>query len=310
LNSPCRAAKEYCFTEKFRVSLDNAGKEWYTNCVVKVKVNAKINLCLFITGVKQSYHMLDSVVASVGIADVISARKSDKTTLFFKSGLDERNTNAYKVAEYMVKEYSLPGAEIEIEDNIPSSCGMGGSSADCAGVILALNELYSLSLSLPKMQEIALKFGSDTAYMLTGGYAVMQGRGEIIKPFDSEFTKKITIAYKGGVSTKESFDLFDKRGAFSLDGSNKMVDALKKTNEQAVFSLLYNDLEKPSKALNPHIEKIESLSPFPCVMTGSGAAVVIMGQSAPLSKSLSLLGATVIETEIVSRGVDIIKIVN
>ena len=50
---------------------------------VTVEVNAKINLSLLVTGRKDGYHMLDTVVASVDLADVVSACKADKNEIVF-----------------------------------------------------------------------------------------------------------------------------------------------------------------------------------------------------------------------------------
>ena len=166
----------------------------YTETVIKVEVNAKINLSLYVGKAEGGYHALESVVASVGIADVVSACKSGEFSVKFKSGLTAEKTNAYKVALEMKERYALPDFSLYIEDNIPSGAGLGSSSADCVGVIVALCELFSLPLSYEQKCTLALKFGSDTAYMLTGGYAVMRGRGEKITPFEANFYPEITVA--------------------------------------------------------------------------------------------------------------------
>lgn len=73
----------------------------------------------------------------------------------------------------MREKYSLPKVCINVRNDVPCGVGLGGSSADCAGVIIALNKLFSLGLGDGEMREIADKFGSDTAYMITGGFAVL-----------------------------------------------------------------------------------------------------------------------------------------
>ena len=42
---------------------------------VKIKVPAKIKLTLDITGVKDGYHVIESLVASVDVFDIISVKK-------------------------------------------------------------------------------------------------------------------------------------------------------------------------------------------------------------------------------------------
>ena len=42
---------------------------------VKIKAYAKVNLTLEIVGVKDGYHMLDSLVASVDLYDLVALKK-------------------------------------------------------------------------------------------------------------------------------------------------------------------------------------------------------------------------------------------
>lgn len=274
--------------------------------MIKVKVNAKINLSLYVGKPTGGYHSIDSVVASVDIADVISAYKSDEFSLEFASGITAEKTNSYKAARYMAEEYLLSPFSLFIEDNIPSACGLGGSSADCSGVILAVNKLFSLNLTLSQMQEIALKFGSDTAYMLQGGYARMQGRGEVITPFDGNYFPEITVAYQGEVSTKDCFDAFDEIGRYSAENNNDLLIELLKRGADGIDELLVNDLLEPAMVINPHVGRIiECSGSYAKTMTGSGSAVVIFGYDQALEDKLKELGSTVIRTRIVKEGVHI-----
>ncbi|MBQ9485599.1 MAG: 4-(cytidine 5'-diphospho)-2-C-methyl-D-erythritol kinase, partial [Clostridia bacterium] len=146
----------------------------------KVKIPAKINLTLDISGVENGYHVLESLVASIDIFDTITAkpRKDDILSVQFKGvaiGLSGNKSNAYLAAEKFKKEFATGGVDISIERNIPVAAGLGGSSADIAGVLLAMQKLYDVKKDL---SFIANELGSDVAYMLKGGYAVMRGRGD------------------------------------------------------------------------------------------------------------------------------------
>lgn len=271
------------------------------NKTVTVQVNAKINLSLYVVGKAERYHMLNSVVASVDIADVISARTAEKDEMIFSDKtIDCEKSNAYAALKYMRSKYSLPCVSVSVRNEIPCGAGLGGSSADCAGVILAVNKLFSLDLTLNEMREAANNFGSDTAYMLTGGFAVLQGRGEVIDRFESAFSPSVFIAYKGSVGTKECFSLFDRRNdGESVKNSEKLVSALQNGDESAVTELLENDLTSCAAALNEGITRIFELAGRrKCVMTGSGAGVVIFGGDEELAKNLEKEGITVIKTHV------------
>lgn len=266
-----------------------------------VSVNAKINLSLCVNGKQGDYHELDSIVASVDISDVISVTESNRDEITFSAcGVDSYKSNAFAALGYMRNRYALPHVSINVMNDIPCGAGLGGSSADCAGVILALDKLFSLDLSLETMREIANRFGSDTAYMLSGGYARLRGRGEIIEPFESCFSPEILIACKGEVSTGKCFTLFDR---LSSDKKPCAVDELKAAlisdDEEKIKSLVRNDLTDCACSLNGDIARIfEIAKPCRCVMTGSGAGVVIFDATDETESALSDAGITVIKTRI------------
>ncbi len=268
---------------------------------VTVNVNAKVNLSLNITGVKNGYHELDMIAASAGLTDVVSVCENDRVDVEFVGDcLDAKKTNAYRAAEYICEKYSLPGVKAKIKTNIPFGCGLGSSSADCAGMIKALNILYSLNLGRSETEEIARLFGSDTPYMLNGGYARLKGCGEIIERFESSFSAPILIAYKGSVGAKESFEKFDKSGVNGIVADNDALKrALRLCDFDAIAENLANALTLPSIEINRFIADILDLSKdYRRVMTGSGAAVVIFGYDRQLIEKLTAFGANLIETEL------------
>lgn len=269
--------------------------------MITVYVNAKVNLSLNVLGLKNGYHELDMIVASAKLSDAVSVCKANGVHIeFIGTEPSTSETNAYKAAKFMCEKYSLPGVKAQIQTNIPFGCGLGSSSADCAGMIKAINKLYSLNIGLKELEKTALLFGSDTPYMINGGYARLKGRGEIIERFNSPFSAPVLIAYKGNVATKESFEEFDKSGKNGIIADNDALKhALQICDFAAVSENLSNALTLPSIRINPFIADILELSKgYGRVMTGSGAAVVIFGYDEPLIEKLSDIGATIIETEL------------
>lgn len=268
---------------------------------VTVEVNAKINLSLLVTGRKDGYHMLDTVVASVDLADVVSACKADKNEIVFSApNIVAEKSNAYKALSYMSEKYFLPPVSIKVGNRIPCGAGLGGSSADCAGVILAVNKLFSLQLSVGEMREIAGKFGSDTAYMITGGFARLAGRGDEIDFFESEFCPEVLIAYKGEVSTKECFLLFDKiKPTAEFQGNDRLIRLLESDCPEKACESLFNHLTVPAEKLNGNIMRIfDIVKGRNAVMTGSGAGVVVFSPDEQTENELLSGGINVIKTRI------------
>lgn len=267
---------------------------------VTVKVNAKINLSLNVEGKKDGYHLLDTVVASVNLADVVTACRSDAFSVSFS---DEKivaeSSNAYKAAEYMTEKYSLPPVRISVCNRIPCGCGLGGSSADCAGVINALSDLFGLNLCDEEKRGIAEKFGSDTPYMLRGGYARLRGRGENVEYFRSYFSLPVIIAYRGDVNTGECFALFDKEcGNGFVADNDALISDIIECNLRGICRETKNALTGAAGKLNRFVSTAEKSIDAPHFMTGSGAGVVILSQDEQLCARLERDGITVIRTEI------------
>lgn len=248
----------------------------------RIKAYAKLNLTLGITGVKDGYHMLDSLVCTVDLFDLIimNKRRDDLVTVRMH-GMDcellpHETNNAVKAAEAYIERFKTCGADIKIYKNIPVGAGLGGSSADAAGVLRGMTKLYGLG-SERELKELADSLGSDTGYLLSGGYARLSGRGDIVESIDSDMRLNfLALLPQNGVSTSACYSLYDKipQPAYS---SGAAVDALKAGDIAALASAMNNALFAPAIKLNPQVERakeeLESFSPLGVNMTGSGSAV-------------------------------------
>ncbi|HHU43085.1 MAG: hypothetical protein QM214_06765 [Bacillota bacterium] len=240
--------------------------------IVTKRIYAKINLCLAIKGICEDMHIIDTVVTNIGVFDEITVKKrNDDQILISYDNLKERieNDTAEKAAKLLQQEYSLKGADITIKKNIPFSAGLGGSSADSAGVAKCMEELYGLRLK----KEILLKMGSDVPYMYQGGMKRIRGLGETIHEVSLPPLKYAVLVCPGGMNTKEAYELYDKIG-----GDNPDVDEFLENINSGRPYILYNALQKAAIRLNPNIKtglKMLKQSGFSSVvMTGSGSAVI------------------------------------
>lgn len=248
----------------------------------KVKAYAKINLTLDILGVADGYHMLDSVVASIDICDVVTAKKRrDNLISVTMHGMGSEaippdKNNAVLAAERFTDYFKKCGADITIHKNIPLGAGLGGSSADVAGVLNALAKLYSVDDYIG-LKTIADGLGSDCGYMLKGGFARIGGRGEKVKPIDTELKLDIGLLIpEKGVSTAECYALSDSLKSVNF-ASNSAENALIKGDLEGLGASLTNGLYPAATRLNPEIEDayshLSSFDPVGVNMTGSGSAV-------------------------------------
>ncbi|MGN0806031.1 MAG: 4-(cytidine 5'-diphospho)-2-C-methyl-D-erythritol kinase [Candidatus Coproplasma sp.] len=247
-----------------------------------VKSYAKVNLTLDITGVKGGYHMIDSVVASIDLADVITARsRTDGQINVTMHGegsesIDPERNNAVKAARAFMDRFNTCGADITVWKNIPVGAGLGGSSADVAGVLRAMAKLYNVG-DFAAIKEIADGLGSDCGYMLTGGYARISGRGEIVKRIDADLKIDLVLLVpEGGVSTADCYAQSDAlaKGLPLSDGAER---ALLKGDFEGVAHSLGNHLFEAATRLNcgvaEAVQELEAFAPSGVNMTGSGSGV-------------------------------------
>ena len=166
----------------------------------KEKAYAKVNLTLDILGVKDGYHLLDSLVIALDLYDLITVkkRKDGKIRVFSRGegseSIPEEKNNAYKAAVAFQSEFSCGGAEISVFKNIPVGAGLGGSSADAAGALRAMKKLFGVAPSPEnerKILAIADGTGSDVRAMYTGGACRMRGRGETVTDIFSSYAETL-----------------------------------------------------------------------------------------------------------------------
>lgn len=254
--------------------------------MVTQKCFAKVNICLKVNGKKGDYHDLESVVMSVDKYDVVTAskRKDDKILITFVGPYAvtpklQEDTNAYKAAKLFKETFNTKGVNITVKVNIPSCSGMGGSSSDIAGVLGALKKLFKIDAPMKPLADI---LGSDSGYLLSCGFARIQGRGEVVTHLKTDHRYYFVVIYaKTGVSTKECFRILDEencpRGEINVDMVEKgIVDG----DLALVSKHAGNDLYLPAIKINPEVEEnltaLKNLSPEHCFMTGSGATCVAM----------------------------------
>lgn len=249
---------------------------------VRVKSYAKLNLTLHITGAESGYHMLDSIVTTVDLYDliVLKKRRDSLVSVTMRGQGSEsiafEDNNAVKAAQAFIEKFKTKGVDITVYKNIPMGLGLGGSSADSAGVLKGLAQLYKID-DFEGVAKLADENGSDTRYMLTGGYARLKGRGERVFHIDSKLKLNfLLIAPAEGVSTAECYKTFDKIGVFGGDG-DKAEAALKAGDIRALAGSLCNALTIPAKMLSGSVSKafedLAAFDPLAVNMTGSGSGV-------------------------------------
>ena len=260
----------------------------------KVKSYAKINLSLNISGVRGGYHLIDSAVCSVDICDTVCAKpRRDALVNVYMHGkgsesIPPEKNNAVKAAEAFVSAFGTRGADIEIYKDIPVGAGLGGSSADAAGVLNALAKLYKID-DYAALKALADGLGSDTGYMLRGGFARIAGRGDKVEPLSSPRQYHLLLFLpESPVSTPACYKKYDESPDPLRADTARLCTALAAGNFAGVAENVYNALGAPARALNPECaaawEAAREFSPSACAVTGSGSAVFALFESEELCR--------------------------
>jgi len=150
-----------------------------------IKAPAKINLTLEVLGKRpDGFHEIRSVIQTVSLFDILRFSKCDAVEITSLTGGFSAEKSLISKTVDLVKEKSgySGGVKIEVEKHIPLMSGLGGDSSDAAAVLQGLNQLWNLDWDKVKLSHLAARLGSDVSFFLSGGTALMEGRGEKIIP--------------------------------------------------------------------------------------------------------------------------------
>lgn len=251
-----------------------------------IKAFAKINLAIDIKKKDENgYHDIDMVTLPITLHDVLEMEQLiSRHGIFITSDdpsliCDEGNL-AFKALKAMEDNFSFSkGYRIQIYKRIPMNAGLGGGSADAAGIIRAICKLYNMDAHDPKIIKVARSIGSDVPFCLLNKPARVLGTGENIIPLDSKLDYHVIIVKPHkGLSTKDVYEKYDTIPEEEREHPDisALIEAIKIGDEQKMFENMKNGLYKPASLLCPVISGILNdfkKMGFPLYsMTGSGNA--------------------------------------
>lgn len=247
---------------------------------------AKINLTLEVLGKRDDgFHEIRSVIQTTNLCDSFTFQpgrdivvKSTMPGWTAEESLVSKTINLLRQVTGCFK-----GAVIEIEKRIPLMSGLGGDSSGAAAVLRGLNRLWELELSLEELTGLAVQLGSDVAFFLHGGTALLEGRGEIVIPLPSLIHRWIVLLVprlpRLTGKTGRLYASLEK--THHTDGSftRRLVEIIR-AGQQIQPSLLFNVFE------NVVFAHFSGLSQFRERMMLAGAANIHLAGSGPTLFSL------------------------
>ena len=263
--------------------------------VITLDTPAKINLTLEILGKRpDGYHELRSIVMPVSLTDTVSVTSTYAQvalTLTVGPGVDaakigaaDRNL-AVRAARLMQERHRVnAGARIHIHKRIPIGGGLGGGSADAAGVILGLDRLWELGRSREELMALGSELGSDVPALIHGGAVLMEGRGERVRGLFGDPPPArcegfwLVIANPGVMCPTP--DVFKKwRGGLTASPSllHNMTSSIRTSDVSAAADALYNGLQQGVFESYPEVAqtatRLQEAGCLGVLLSGSGASV-------------------------------------
>jgi len=259
----------------------------------------KVNLTLSVLGRRQDgYHEVSTLMAPVGIADVLTFSRRQKGLSLTCPGLPDlpadRNL-AFRASRAILDASGEPfGLDIHIEKNIPPGSGMGGGSSDAATALLAVNGMLppETRFDLRALSRAAAGLGVDIPFFLgcdsdppEWQAALCTGTGEEVEPVDGArlHAFSLVIAFPMfQVSTALAYADWDEDRPASGGEAGRRAEAtamsaLISGDPERLAGALANDLEGPVSRRYPQVlvtkRRLVECGALGASMTGSGSAV-------------------------------------
>ena len=246
---------------------------------------AKLNLFLEVLRRRDDgWHELESVMQTVILADRVLLTPSAEGPV--RLSCDDLHVGpaaenlAFRAACLMRQTFHRSdGVDIRLEKRVPVGAGLGGGSSDAAAVLKELNRSWQLGCDGDRLRELGATLGADVPFFITGGAALVRGKGERVCPIELDHTFHYVLVVPDVVaSTRRVYGAL-RRG--DLQGTRRdaagVIEALSSGSPEALGRALFNRLEDVTCRLLPEIVSLKQrLLDAGCLgaaMTGSGAGV-------------------------------------
>ncbi len=172
---------------------------------------AKINLTLDVLGKRaDGFHLLSSVMQTISLCDTLALTPRADATVTLAcdvADLETAQNLALRAANLALATASAScGLDIELAKGIPTQAGLGGGSSDAAAVLVALNTMRALGHDDEALRRLGAELGSDVPFFVTGGTALIGGRGELVTSLpDAEPLWIVLVKPHIGLSTAAVF---------------------------------------------------------------------------------------------------------
>jgi 4-diphosphocytidyl-2-C-methyl-D-erythritol kinase len=265
-------------------SRDYAAERAAAAPVQRVTARAKVNLSLEVIRRREDgYHEIETVLQTIDLADALEVELTADARITIACDVPDIPAGADNLCHRAVVAMrplagASLGARIRLTKRIPTGAGLGGGSADAAGVMLAVCRGLGLDVPARALETVAASIGSDVPFLLHGGTMLGRGRGEILTALEP-LKRGVFVVVKPAVSiatawvySQFNFRLTTHRPRLNLRAANSALARFPRS--RLPFRNALEDVVLPSHPMVAGLlEQLQSERPFFASMTGSGSAV-------------------------------------
>lgn len=276
-----------------------------TTLAARIAAQAKLNLHLRILAREESgYHSIETVFHRIDLSDEILVEITDGERSIDVEGAvpgPPESNLAYRAAATYSSVAAWPkGFRISLTKRIPVGAGLGGGSADAAGVLRILDSLSPQPLGESVLMKIGASLGADVPFLCSGAVmAFAWSRGERMMPFPPLPRSDLLLMTPDfSVATADAYRWLDEdraradasRGiagerSASSESTPLLIDPWELSTWEGIRTFAHNDFEPVIAARHPEIaaylDRLRHLRAIFAQMTGSGSTIFGVLDSPP-----------------------------
>lgn len=278
---------------------------------MRYKANAKINLSLDVTGVRENgYHDVRMIMQSIELCDYLDIEVNNSGRIELTCSNPEiecdKSNLIYKAADKLIKKAvdeeiidKNTGVTISLQKNIPIAAGLAGGSTDAAATLVGLNEELGLGYSSSELRGLGVTLGADIPFCIEGGTYLSEGIGEVLSKLkDAPDCFIVLVKPDINVSTKFVYDNLILNEETVHPDVDAMLDAIETGSIKRVADCLDNLLATVTEKEYPIIVDIKNIlkenGALNAIMSGSGPTVFgLFDDEEKAKEALSILGSKV-----------------
>ncbi len=248
-----------------------------------IEAPAKLNLYLEVGRPRpDGYHDVRTVLVTLDLHDTVVVEQSDRLSVVCSPAVTAEPSDnlAWKAAEAFGRAVGRePAFAVTVEKRIPAAAGLGGGSADAAAVLAALAAAWSVPADDPRLSAVARELGADVPFLMAGGCALYEGRGDrIVRRLPLPHVAFALVNPGTPLSTAEAYAAFDRAARTPMPGPRHVTDAIRFGDAVALGASVSDNMTGSSSVLVPSIwQALASVRDAPgclgAAMAGSGATV-------------------------------------